>query len=281
MIIHQGRVDPEGNYKDRSRRKDGFIREQLGKNGIPFEALVVAWYPRSQTIDAVVPTRFGQTVIEGIVVYGNFFESTGTIQGPKIATTFKEGQYNTVRDNEQSDPTSDKYVLDNNIAALVFKTDVGEYNSAGFATSSFRILTDKSTLLTNAKSGRKITRHDDGSYSIRDEDGNYQFKHPSGFNYRIGSSVDDIDLEVPFPDHEKNVQDYNGEVFVKFEHPAGSIIDYDNTGLLGVTSGTSENLKVIIDSFIDEVSKIVVANGTGPDTAALAQLKTDLSKLLK
>ena len=89
MIIHQGRTDKDGNYRDRSRPKDGYIKEQLGKNGIPFEALVVAWYPRSQTIDAVVPTRYGQTVIEGIVVYGNFFESTGTIQGPKIATTFK------------------------------------------------------------------------------------------------------------------------------------------------------------------------------------------------
>ncbi len=280
-MIHQGRVTKEGDYRDRSRKEDGYIKEELGKNGLPFEALVTAFYPRSQTIDAVVPTRFGQTEIQGIVVYGNFFQSTGTIQGPKISTTFLEGQYNTVRDDEQSNASSNKYVLDNNITALVFKTDVGEYNSSGFATSSFRFLTTKSTLLTNAKVGRKLSRHDDGSYKIHDEDGNIQFKHPSGLNVRIGDSLDDIETEVPFDDHAKNVQDYDGKILAKVEHPSGSIIDYDNDGLLGITSGTSENLKVIIDSFIDIVAAIVVANGTGPDTAALEQLKLDLAKLLK
>ena len=279
-MIHQGRTDKSGNYRDRSRPKDGHIIDQLGKNGVPFEAIVVAWYPRSQTIDAAVPTRFGQTVIEGIVVYGNFFEATGTIQGPKIATTFKEGIYSTVRENEQSDKNSDEYVLDNNIAALVFKTDVGEYTSSGFATSSFRFLTDKSALLSNAKQGRKITRHDDGSYSIHDADGNMQFKHPSGLNLIIGKSTEDIELEVPFPDHEKNVQDYGGKVKVKLKHPSGSVFEYDDDGLLKIEGGTGKNVKTIIDAFVDEVAKIVVANGTGPDVAALNQLKTDMAEVL-
>ena len=44
---------------------------------------------------------------------------------------------------------------------------------------------------------------------------------------------------------------------------------------------TSQNLKTVIDSFIDEVAKIIVLNGTGPDTTALALLQTELALLLK
>ena len=136
-------------------------------------------------------------------------------------------------------------------------------------------------MINNCKVGRKISRHDDGSYLIHDEDGNVQFKHPSGLDIRIGSSTDDIVLELPFPDHAKNVADYDEKVVIKVKHPSGSILEYDEDGIFDITRGTGENLKTIIDSFITEVSKIVVANGTGPDVAALTQLQADLALLLK
>ena len=276
MIIHQANVDKNGNYRDRSRKDDGYIRKFDDSN--PFPALVTAWYPSSQTIDVSAWTPWGQKEIEGVVVYGDFMQSVGTIKTPKIATAKgldTENSWQTYRNPNQANPSSDEYVLDNHIEALVTKTSVG------YATLSFRFATPDSPLLNNAKYGRTLKRYDDGSYKIHDDDGNMQFKHPSGLNIRIGNSTSDIDLEVPFPDHAKNVQDYAGEIIAKFEHPAGSTIDYDNDGLLGITSGTSENLKVVIDSFIDEVIKIIVNDGVGPDVSALNVLKADLAKLLK
>ena len=80
---HQGRVDKNGNFRDRSRKDDGYLESSSNIHALPFPALVTAWYPSSQTIDVNVPGRYGQTVIEGISVYGNFFEATGVIQSPK------------------------------------------------------------------------------------------------------------------------------------------------------------------------------------------------------
>ncbi len=270
---HYTSSDEEGNIREMSRKDTGQLEHQ--SHNLPFPAIVTAWYPKSQTIDVNMPTRFGQTVSEKVIVYGDFFQSTGVIQAPKIAVTLGEDGYSTIREPDQKNPVSTKYVLDNNIEALVFKTSVG------YAASSFRFLTFDSPLLNNVKPGRKITRHDDGSYYIQDEDGNMQFKHPSGLNIRIGNSTSDIDLDEDFPDHEKNVLAYNSQVILRVEHPTGAIFEYDNAGLLEVTGATSKNLKIIIDSFIDEVAKIIVLNGTGPDVTALNLLKTDLTFLLK
>ena len=119
---------------------------------------------------------------------------------------------------------------------------------------------------------------------------------------RTGSSVDDIELDEPFPPHEKNELDYatgiiaeikvpsaigeikltlDGAGGVALEHPTGSVFEYDVAGLLEVTSSTSENLKTIINAINGEVQKIVVANGTSPDVGALIQLQADLALVLK
>lgn len=291
---HLTSSDRDGNIREMSRDKTGQIKREAENS--PFVALVTAYYPKSQTIDVNRPTRFGQTVSETVIVFGDFFQATGMIQSPKIATTFDADGFSTIRKPEQKLPTSDEYVLDNNITALVFKTDFG------YVTSSFRFLDKDSPMLNNSKPGRKITRHDDGSTSIHDEDGNYQFTHPSGLNIRAGSSVDDIELDEPFPPHEKNVLDYatgiiaeikvpsaigvikltlDGAGGTKLDHPTGSVFEYDAAGLLEVTSSTSENLKTIINAINGEVQKIVVANGTSPDVAALIQLQADLALVLK
>jgi len=295
---HHGNTDENGNYGDRSRKKDGYL-EGINKD-LPFAAIVTAWHPKSQTIEVVRPIPNGNINYDSVVVYGDFFEATGTIQTPKIATTLKDDGYTTYRDFEQKDPTSDKYVLENHIEAIVFPVSVG--NKVEYAAQNFRFLTADSPLLNNIKEGRKISRHDDGSTTIHDEDGNYQFTHPSGLNVRVGNSIDDIELDEPFPPHEKNELDYiagvvteikvpsaigevklslDGTGAVSLEHPSGSVFVYDVAGLLDLTSSTGENLKTIIDSFITEVSKIIVANGTGPDVAALTQLQLDLALLLK
>lgn len=291
--IHQGSVDINGNFRDISRSKEGYLVPE--NNDLPFPALVVAWYPKSQTIDVNIPTRYGQTIQQGVVVYGNFFEATGSIYTPKIVTQLKTTGYTTIREDDQKDSTSDNYVLNNNIEALVFKT------SYGYAASCFRFLTSDSPLLNNVVAGRKISRHDDGSYYIHDEDGNMQFKHPSGFNIKVGSSPDDIDLDTPFPEHEKNVLDYAdsiimdftipsdaGEIFVavdgtgsiKISHPAGSTFEIANDGKFDMLNATT-NLKKLHDDMNAIVAAIVVNNGTGPNLGALTQLLADTATLLK
>lgn len=232
-MIHQGKVDDQGNYRDIGRKKEGYF-DMLGDR--PFEALVTAWHPKSQTIDIIVPIQFGNIELDEVAVYGNFFESTGTIYTPKIATTLDSDGYSTVQKPEQIDPNSEEYVLNNHIQALVFKTNSGE-----FVANSFRFLSADSQMLNNVKEGRKITRHDDGSYSIHDEDGNMQFKHPSGLNVRIGTSSSDIELDEDFDEHEKNVQDYNGEVIFKFEHPAGFIFEVTADGIGNITAPDTLN----------------------------------------
>jgi len=294
---HQGRVDKSGNFRGVSRKTEGYLEYEQER--LPFPALVTAWFPKSQTINVIRPTKNGEIVYEGVVIYGNFFEATGTIQGPKIVTKLKGDGFTTVRDKDQKDKTSSEYVLDNHIEALVCPMRVGDIIM--YSSSNFRFLNADSPLLNNAKTGRKITRHDDGSVYIHDEDGNIQFKHPSGLDAKIGNSVDDIVLEEDFPPHEKNVTDYDssvivdlripgasGEHKVTFEagkisilHETGSIFEYDDEGLLKITSSTSENLKTIINAINAEIQKIIVANGTGPDVGALGQLQDDLDKLLK
>jgi hypothetical protein len=232
---HQGRVDRQGNFRDKSRKEDGYLIDDEIMHPTP--ALVTAWYPKQQTIDVIVPKNMYNITYENVVVYGNFFEASGNLCSPKIATSLSEDKqsYTTIRTPEQKDKTSDKYVLDNHIEALIFKTSVG------YAASSFRFLKADSPLLNNAKEGRKISRHDDGSYYIHDEDGNIQFKHPSGLNIRIGNSIDDMDLDVPFPDHEKNVADYDDQVKVKLNHPAGYIFEIEDDGTGNITSPTKLN----------------------------------------
>lgn len=230
--IHQGRVDKNGNYRGTSRKNDGYLLP--GSDGMPFPALVTAWFPKSQTMNVVVPTRFGQTIFEGVVIYGNFFEATGSIQGPKIGTQKKDDGYTTILEEDQKDSTSNNYVLDNHIEALVFKTSVG------YAASCFRFLNPDSPMLNNVKYGRKITRHDDGSYFIHDDDGNFQFKHPSGLDIKVGDSVDDIELDTPFPEHEKNKQAYAGGLKAKIEIPINDtdkhLINIDPSGAKPIIS---------------------------------------------
>ncbi len=241
--IHEGTTDDEGNYRGVSRKKEGYISPHL--SNVPFPALVTAWYPKQQTIDVNVATRYGQTTLEKVQVYGSFFEATGTIQSPKIAVTFDDDGYSTIRKPEQELPTSDEYVLDNNIEALVFKTSVG------YAAQSFRFLSSSSPMLNNVKPGRKITRHDDGSFYIQDEDGNSQLKHPSGLNIRIGNSDDDIELDEDFPEHEKNKIDYASGVKCYVEYPLGGKIGYEDDGLILMSNLIGSVKEEVLDVMYD------------------------------
>jgi len=243
QIFHRARTDEKGNFKSRSRMEEGY----LGRidEDHPFPALVTAWYPKSQTMDVSRPISNGLIEYQGVVVYGNFFEETGTIQTPKIATEKKIQDITTIRNPNSSnaDPTSDNYVLDNHIEALVYKISVG--NGYGFAASSFRFLNPSSVLLNNSKPGRKIVRHDDGSYYIHDADGNIQFRHPSGLKLRAGKTLNDMDLDIPFPTHEKNSIDYGGEIVARLEHPSGSYSEYTAAGTINIVSAEDINLSAI------------------------------------
>lgn len=238
MPKHRGMADSQGNLRDRSRKQDGYlVHNSKVDDSLPFPALVTAWYPNSQTIDVIRPDRDRAVEYRGVEVYGNFFDETGTIQCPKLAVNYKTDGYSTVRDADQMNSASEKYVLPNNIQALVKKT------TTGYASSEFRFLTPDSSMINNIKAGRKIVRHDDGSYYIHDEDGNMQFKHPSGLNFRIGKSTADITLETPFPEHEKNNADYGNEIFLKVEHPSGSYLMFNSDGGLNFYSSSDIDLE--------------------------------------
>lgn len=299
-MIHQGRVDAQGNYRNLSRKEEGYFDTLDGR---PFAALVTAWHPKSQTIDVVVPVQYAPSIeLDEITVYGNFFESTGTIYTPKIATTLGADGYTTVEkqnpNSDQNNPDSEEYVLNNHIEALIFETNSGE-----FATNFFRVLSADSQMLNNVKEGRKITRHDDGSYKIHDEDGSIQFKHPSGLSYKIGKDNSDIELDEPFDEHAKNEQDYGDSVVVEFkipsdvgeivisfdgtgsvklDHPTGSIFEITDLGLFEMnnTLGTV-NLKKLHDDMATIVSGIVTNGGTNPNPVLLTQFLTDVATLLK
>ena len=200
MIILNANVDKNGNYLDSSRKKRGYIGQKWDDK-LPFAALVTAWFPNSQTINISYWTPWGQVEQQSVIVYGDFMEAVGTIKTPKLATakgTETENSWQTYKSPTQDNPSSDEYVLDNHIEAMVFKIN------GGYAATAFRAITPDSPLLKNAKYGRCLKRHDDGSYHIHDEDGNIQFKHPSGLSVKVGNSTDDITLQSAIHDHAKN-----------------------------------------------------------------------------
>jgi hypothetical protein len=263
--VHHGRTDKSGNFRNISRKEEGYLK------GIdedhPFPALVTAWYPTSQTIDVARPVENGVIEYKGVIVYGDFFDATGTIRSPKIATKLKENGYTAFRNNDQINPSSNDYVLDNHIEAIVFK--VAGRNDFAYVSNSFRFINTDSPLLNNARPGRKIIRHDDGSYYIHDDDGNIQFRHPSGLNVRVGSSVSDMDLEVPFPPHEKNATNYGGEVITRVDHPSGSYLEMTNTGTINIESAEDINLSAV-NVNVTASTKYKV---TAPDTEFLDSVK--------
>ena len=144
---HFGHTDKNGNYGDISRKKSGYL-EGINEDR-PFAAIVTAWYAKSQTIDAIRPVQNGNINYDSVIVFGNFFEATGTIQGPKIATTLKDDGFTLYRDAEQSNPTSDKYVLNNHIEAIIEPVTSG--NSVSFIARSFRFISADNPLLNNVK----------------------------------------------------------------------------------------------------------------------------------
>lgn len=298
--LHYGNVDKDGNYRDKGRKSDGYLKGI--NNDLPFPAIVTAWHAKSQTIEVVRPTPNGSIYYDSIAVYGNFFEAAGTIQGPKIATTLKDDGFTTFRDDEQVDPTSDKYVLDNHIEAIVFPVSVG--NKIAYAAQSFRFLTENSPLLNNVKEGRKITRHDDGSVYIHDDDGNFQYTHPSGLNIKVGSSIDDIELDEPFPPHEKNIADYDGEIIAeitapsaegdlvllldgqgkaRFDHPSGTYSEYASDGKVKHYGADTMDFESVGDMSFkapninsEAATKFKV---TSPTVEVIASTKVDMTTL--
>lgn len=298
MIVHFGNTDRNGNFRDTSRKKSGYIGDQWGITQ-PFEALVTAWYPSSQVISVSVSTPWGQREIENVIVYGPFGESIGEIVSPAIATSTgasDEQTWQIYRNANQEEPANTKYVLNNHIAALVHKTNIG------FATNSFRFLTSDSILVRNAKTGRSIKRHSDGSYLIHDEDGNIQFKHPSGYSVKTGDTTDDISLDVSFPEHARNKQKYNGKIAKRIVYPssAGEIeVQIDGQGGVALNhpvndfvlevndqgkiklAGTDIDLKTIFDTLIDITVSVDGAATGGSNATALNNLKTTISTLLQ
>ena len=263
--MHYGNVDQNGNYRDKSRKSDGYL-EGIN-NDLPFAAVVTAWHPKSQTIEVVRPIPNGNINYDSVIVFGNFFEATGTIQGPKIATTLKDDGFTVYRDKDQVDPTSDKYVLDNHIEAIVEPVSSG--NTVAYISSRFRFISENSPLLNNVKEGRRITRHDDGSFYIHDEDGNFQFHHPSGLNFKAGNSPDDIELDEPFSPHEKNVTDYADDITIAVTIPNSD----GNHKLISDSTGVFLEHKEGGKIGYDDSNKLVFSNIDGA-------VKTDVLDLM-
>ena len=114
--------------------------------------------------------------------------------------------------------------------------------------------------------------------------------------------TDDIDLSESFPFHEKNVQDYNGEIIMEFtipsavgdiivtfdgqgsfkiDHPVNTFVfDINKDGKLEVSNATTD-MRVLLDTLNDIVGAIVVNDGVGPNATNLANLKTANATLLK
>ncbi len=256
---HGVNLDRVGNDNHRVSDKDFGI--------IPFRAIVVAYYSKSQMVDVVYPRDGGTGFLSGVDVYGNHGSLLGTVVNPDLAVEKTDDGYNL--DPKPSDTRTEIGEQRNNVECLVQRT------VDGFATSEFRALNEANPLWLNGKAGRRISAYSDGSYYIQDNDGNSEFVHCSGFKITIGSS---INLEDPMPINKTNAA--NTAISYIVEHPLLSAkMGLDTSGKL-IAENSSGKVGVKIGAIIDEINKIIVAQGTGPDTGALNTLKAEILEIL-
>jgi len=267
--VHYDRLSPENNHVS---DKDFGI--------IPFRAIVVAYYGKSQMVDVIYQREGSIGFLSGVDVYGSHGNLLGTLETPDIGAEESKLEYGYNLDPIKNPDKVEIGESKNNIECLVKKT------TDGFATSEFRALNEDNPLWMNAKKGRKITSYADGSYKVSDKDGNIEFVHVSGFRIKIGDSVDPIVLDDKMGVHQLNKANYVGKTNYLVEHPLGGKTGFDPTGKLIAENSIGkvgvDILEASIDEIvkvIDEIVKIIVAQGTGPDIAALTLIKTSLTAI--
>lgn len=103
-------------------------------------------------------------------------------------------------------------------------------------------------------------------------------------------NITDKLLLVPKVDSEVTVVDFNGDMTAlkviaveqleKVSYTVGTVsCEVDKDGYKVERAGV--NLKAVIDGVVDEISKIVVVQGTSPNVPALLQLKQQIAQVLK
>lgn len=288
MLHHNTQTDHHGVNLDRINfDNERVYNKDFG--AIPFKAIVVAYYGKSQMIDVVYPRDGGTGFLSGIEVYGNHGDLLGSITTPDIGIEKTVDGYNLdPPDNPDRVEIGERK---NSVECMVQRT------VDGFAALGFRAVHEDNPLWLNSKAGRTITSYSDGSYYVHDKDGNSEFVHPGGLRIKIGDSPDPIVMEDAMPVHKNNKTKYADSTNYIIEHPKlsakigftpdGAIFIENSEGKMGVTDAgkiTVENssgkLGVKIGGIIDEINKIIVAQGTGPDVAALETLKTEILEIL-
>lgn len=264
-------VDEHGNNADRKFLQNQHIEDkEFGR--IPFPAIVVAYYAKAQKVDVVYPQMGGLGFISDVDVYGSHGDLLGVLETPDIAVEKTDTGYNLDPDLDDNNVETNDHK--NNIECLVKKT------TDGYATSEFRALHETSPLWMNAQKGRRMQSFSDGSYSVQDKDGNHEFVHCSGLRIKIGDSEATIAMDDDMPVNTGNVSAMTSNTTLTIFHPeVDAKLGFDKTGKIIIETATGK-LGAKIGAFIDEVNKIIVAQGTGPDVGALAQLKIDILEIL-
>lgn len=268
MLFHNTQTDENGVNLDRS----GIDNERVEDNDfgmVPFKAIVVAYYGKSQFVDVVYYRDGGTAFLSGVEVYGDHGDLLGSITTPDIGIEKTDEGYNL-------DPPHDPDRVEigerkNNIECLVQRT------VDGFAALGFRALHEDNPMWLNSKAGRTLTSYSDGSYKVSDKDGNHEFVHCSGLREKIGDSPDKIELEDDMPFHLNNINKYLTETNYIVEHPLGAKTGFDNTGKLIAENLAGKLGTDVLIAIIDEILKIVVTFGTGPDPVALGLLKVKIA----
>lgn len=96
----------------------------------------------------------------------------------------------------------------------------------------------------------------------------------TGGNFSIQSSLGEVDIG-----NLTTGMRITQDGLIEIENLLGTI-GIEPTGLL-IAENTTTTLKTIVSGIIDEINKIVVAYGTGPDVAALTAIKAQMALLYK
>ena len=267
MKFHNTQTDQHGVNLDRLNADDERIyNKDFGS--IPFRAIIVAYYGKSQMVDVIYPRDGGTGFLSGVDVYGNHGDLLGELTTPDIAVEKSEDGYNI--DPPQSGGRVEIGERKNNIECIVQRT------TDGFCTSQFRSLHESNPMWLNSKAGRTIRSYSDGSYYVCDKDGNSEFVHPGGLRIKIGDSPDTIVMEADMPVHKNNQAKYPTKTHYLIEHPAGAKFGIDNTGKLISENGIGKVGTDILIAIHGIIEGIITNGGTNPNPTLLATLKTKI-----
>lgn len=268
MREHSTQTDKHGVNLDRINYDNERVSDK--EFGIvSFKAIVVAYYGKSQMVDVSYVRDGNLGFLSGVEVYGDHGDLLGAITTPDIGIEKTDEGYNL-------DPPHDPDRVEigerkNNIECLVQRT------VDGFAALGFRALHEDNPLWLNSKPGRKLMSYADGSYSVQDKDGNHEFVHCSGLRIKVGDSPDKIEMEDDMPFHLNNINKYLTKTNYIIEHPFGAKTGFDEVGRLIAENVAGKVGTDVLIAIIDEILKIVVTFGTGPDPIALGLLKAKIA----